>query len=398
VALRAIVVFVVLAFSAHAQPDAAFVEWARSRAVPVDSLQSLDGEIAAARLIGIGESFHESEPFLSFRVQLVKELVQRHKVTAIVFESGLPEVMAADDYVRGRTSTIDFAAAMPGGHGELQGMRELVEWIREWNKGPGRSRPVGLYGADLSGRAGSMVPALDRLEQLTAGDARTKALIDAIRPVATQIAARSWKPAADKYDALPAETKNALAVNVSLLADRVHQNGSDVARQVVHTLERSEECLRIGMFAPMIPRDRVLAENTLYVLNQLKADERAVYLAHNAHVQRAPVKGPALPPGSFPGSGMRFDAALGSRYLAIGTAYGGLSRDEKTEPQDGSIDATLGKVRATPFLLALRGRTPAWLTEERPMRFQSGHLLLPLGGAFDVVVYFDGATAAARAK
>lgn len=387
---------VLLAVSASA--DEAFVTWARSRAVPVDAFQTLDREIAEARLIGIGESVHESEPFLSFRVQLVKDLVKRHRVTAIVLESGLPEVMAADDYVRGRMSTIDFEAAMPGGHGSLQEMRNLVEWIRAWNQGEGRKRPVGIYGADLSGRAGSMVPALDRLEQLTAGDTRTKALLDAIRPVAVQISARWWKPTAEKYDALPAETKNALAMNVTLLADRVNHGTNDWARQLARLLERSEEGLRLGMFSPTIPRDRALAENTLWVVARLRPDERAVYLAHNAHVQRAPVKGTSLPPGGFPGSGMRFDAALGSRYLAIGTAYGGLSRDDSTEPQDGSIDAVLGKVRATPFLLSLRGRTPAWLMDERAMRFQAGHLMLPLGSAFDVMAYFEGATAAARAK
>jgi hypothetical protein len=86
-----------------------------------------------------------------------------------------------------------------------------------------------------------------------------------------------------------------------------------------------------------------------------------------AHVQRAPVQRTALPPGSFPGSGMRFDAVL----------------------------ATVGKA---PFLLSLRGEMSAWLSEGRPMRFQAGHLMLPLARAFDVVVYFENATPAARAK
>ena len=98
---------VLLAFSAYA--DDPLATWARERAVPVDAFRTLDREIATARLIGVGESVPETEPFLSFRVKLFKELVKRHKVTALVLESGLPEVMAADDYVRGRASTIDFS-------------------------------------------------------------------------------------------------------------------------------------------------------------------------------------------------------------------------------------------------------------------------------------------------
>ena len=39
----------------------------------------------------------------------------------------------------------------------------------------------------------------------------------------------------------------------------------------------------------------------------------------------------------------------------------------------------------------------AWLAEPHPMRFQEKHLMVPVGKAFDVLAYFSGATAAARA-
>lgn len=109
----------------------------------------------------------------------------------------------------------------------------------------------------------------------------------------------------------------------------------------------------------------------------------------------AEVKGPPLPPGSWPGSGLRFAAALGKRYVAIGTAYGGASLDEKTAPVDDSADAALAKVASKPLLLLLReSKRPnavhAWLAAERPMRFQVKHLMVPLG-AFDAVAFFPEA-------
>src|SRR5262245_48196876 len=81
--------------------DAAFVEWAKGRMVPLESgkpFTALDAGIADARLIGVGESVHEIQTFLTFRLELLQDLVRRHTVTALTLESGLPEAMAVDAY------------------------------------------------------------------------------------------------------------------------------------------------------------------------------------------------------------------------------------------------------------------------------------------------------------
>jgi erythromycin esterase len=404
--MKAVLLSLLLAAPALAQSDAAFVEWARSRAVPITAdgaaFRSLDPLIARARLIGVGESVHESEPFLSFHTQLLQDLVRRHRVTALVLESGLPEAMTLNDYVRGKTATVDYDAVLPGGYGSLEEIRRTMEWLRAWNLGEGKAHPVGVYGADLPGRSGSMVPALDRLLELTAGDAIVKSLVDSIRPVAAQTAAGWWKGAADKYAPLTPEAKAGLARDVSLLLERVQMLENDDARRVATVLQQSEAVLRFGMFDPTVPRDLALADNTLAVVRRLASGERAVYWAHNAHVQRDFIHGAPLPPGSFIGSGERFGVVLGDQYVAIATAYGGPARDNASAPAEGSVDATLAKVGEGPFFLPLRGdispAAAAWLSTERPMRFQTGYLDLTLGKAFDAVAYFDGAIRGARAQ
>lgn len=393
--------FLLLTSSLAAQSDAAFVEWARGRVVPIDSagraFRTLDAGIAEARVIGVGESVHETEPFLSFRLQLLQDLVRRHRVTALVLESGLPEAMALDDYVRGRVATVDFDATLPGGYGALAEIRHTMEWLREWNLGAGRRHPVGVYGADLPARSGSIVPALDRLEQLTAGDAGIKSAIDAIRPTAVQISSGWWRGASQKYEALPADARTALTDGVRLLVERVNARSKDEwARRVALVAQQQETMLRLGAFSPTAPRDIAMADNTLWVLGRLAKGERLVYWAHNAHVQRQPVKGGPLPPGEWPSMGMRLSSALGRKYYVIGTTYGGPSMDNATAAESGSVDAALESVAAGPFLLSLRDGPAAWLSQERSMRFQTGYLRLPLGDAFDTVVYFGRATRAAR--
>ena len=403
--MRSVVVALLLLStgSLQAQSDAAFVDWARQQAVTLDAedraFRALDEGISKARLIGVGESVHESAPFGEFRLRLLQDLVRRHRVTALVLESGMPEVMAVDDYVLGRTARIDHDAALPG-LGEVEEIRKTMEWLREWNRTAGRKRPVRVYGADLSGRSGSMLPALDRLAQLTASDSATKAIMDRIRPVATQLSGRWWRPAQQKYDALPADAKSALAIDVSLLSDRVSHPGQDEwARRLALLIERNEENLRLGSYTAIAPRDHALAENTLWVVSRLQTGERAVYWAHNAHVQKALIRGGPLPPGNYLGSGMRFAAALGDRYYAIGTAYGGPALDDQTAPATDSVDEALQRVSSNAFVLPLGGKhgeaVGAWLTRERTMRFQTGYLSLPLVPAFDAVVYFERASRAA---
>jgi erythromycin esterase-like protein len=262
---------------------------------------------------------------------------------------------------------------------------------------------VGVYGADLPNRSGSMVPALDKLEQLTAGNAEVKAAIDAIRPVATQISSGWWRGATQKYDPLSAETKEALRTNITQLVELVHRiSKDDWAKRVALVLAQNEEMLRLGAFSPESPRDKGMADNTLWIVSRLGNGERAVYWAHNAHVQRVPVQGPPLPPGKFTGAGMRFDAALGKKYYAIATTYGGPAMDDKSAAENGSVDAALERVAKSPFLLSLNGprsvAVASWLSEERMIRFQTKYLLVPLGKAFDAVAYFDHAVASERVK
>lgn len=392
---KLLVVSLLLALPVFAQSEEELVAWARTRMVPPGELRALDPAIKRAKLIGVGESVHDTAEFFAWRQQLLQDLVRRHRVTALVLESGLPEAMALNDYVRGRTATIDYDAALPGGYGSLATIRETMEWLRAWNLGEGRTRPVSVYGADFSNRSGSMVPALDRLLALTASDDVVKRLVESIRPIATQTAARWWKGAADKYAALSPEAKSALTRDVGLLAERVQHRDQGAAADVATLLQQNEAALRLGMFDPSGPRDVALAENTLRIVRTLGDDDRAVYWAHNAHVQKVPVQGKPLPPGQFIGSGLRFDVVLGDAYVAIATAYGGPARDDASAPAEGSVDAALAKVSAKPFLLMLKDG-PAWLSEERPMRFQVGYLDVAAGRAFDAIAYFDRATAATR--
>jgi erythromycin esterase-like protein len=163
-----------------AQSDPGFAAWAKARAVPIDvsgrALRTLDSAAAGARLIGVGESVHEMQEFMELRFELLQHLVRHGRVTALVLESGLPEAIAVDDWVHGRTDSVDFTTQLGPDYNGSEIIRRAMTWLREWNLGAGKAHPVAIYGADMSiGDGRSMLPALDRLQAVAGTDARIAA-------------------------------------------------------------------------------------------------------------------------------------------------------------------------------------------------------------------------------
>ena len=396
-----------------AQSDSGFSAWARTRAIPIDSsgraFRALDSAASRARLIGVGESVHGVREFTTFRVALLQHLVRDQRVTAVILESGLPEAVAVDDYVRGRSDTVDFAAHLGPEFSESGEVRRALAWLREWNRGPGRSHPVAVYGADISiGDGRSMLPTLDGLRAVVDNDPRIGAVLDSLRPAAASVAAPWWNAAVQKYAASSAETKARLTrLTERLVAEARRWRGGPPDRRAwaeryALIAQQDEVMLREGPFSPDNPRDVAMAANIGWIVDRLPRGERAVVWAHNAHVQAVPIAGEAVGPRSFPSMGVRLRRALGEGYFAIGTAYGGASVDSLRPPRAGSVDAALGGIAHAPYLLLLGGAprdgAGAWLRSARPMRFQVGHLEVALNAAFDAIVYFDQVSRADSAR
>ena len=146
------------------------------------------------------------QQFMELRFALLQHLVRHGRVTAVVLESGLPEAIAVDDWVHGRTDSVDFKTQLGPDYNDSEVIRRAMTWLREWNLGAGKAHPVAVYGADISiGDGRSMLPALDRLQAVAGTDARIAAVLDSLRPLATRVAAPWWNGALRNYEALPAD-------------------------------------------------------------------------------------------------------------------------------------------------------------------------------------------------
>jgi hypothetical protein len=238
-----------------------------------------------------------------------------------VLESGLPEAIAVDDWVHGRTDSVDFKTQLGPDYNDSEVIRRAMSWLREWNLGAGRAHPVAVYGADMSiGDGRSMLPALYRLQAMAGTDARITAVLDSLRPLATRVAAAWWNGALRNYTALPAADKGRLTELTTRLvaAAREWRGGTrdqkTWAERLALIAQQDEVMLRRGPFSPEVPRDAAMAANTRWIVDRLPSGERAMLWAHNAHVQRTLITGPALPRGAFPSMGYRLGNALGAGY------------------------------------------------------------------------------------
>src|SRR5256712_1459590 len=135
---------------------------------PDDDLAPLLERLAGARVVGLGEATHGDHESFQFRSRLIRALVRRRGLGAVLFEAGPAEMDPFDRYA---TGAVD---ALPPGR-ELsfwwtEEVRDLLVWLRAWNaehpEAPvrvGGTTPLGTRGLGLALRrldeAGEAPPA-----------------------------------------------------------------------------------------------------------------------------------------------------------------------------------------------------------------------------------------------
>jgi erythromycin esterase-like protein len=226
--------------------------------------------------------------------------------TAVAIESGLPESRMVADYVAGADAapglwTEGFTWTMAS----FQGTRDLVEWMRAWNRNPAHRRKIQFYGMDVAGGNGSWLPAvrqvlsyLERVEPAFAPLIR-----DRLVPLVGKFARPGFTEANVAYSALPLDDRNAIAALATELADRFDllrvkylaastREDYDWARQIALNLRYANAMLTNyeakGRVNPVWnARDLAMANNVRWILEREGPGAGVVVLAHNAHVQTA---------------------------------------------------------------------------------------------------------------
>jgi erythromycin esterase-like protein len=332
----------------------------------VDSVMRAVGD--SAQVLGFGEPLHGGEEFLVLRNRLFQRLVEAYGFTAIAVESSFPRGRIADDYVSGRSGeSYDDVRDVGFSHefGKLEANRELIEWMREYNRSPTGGVPLAFYGFDaptemmysdspreLIRVAVDYLAAMDgergeefraRVELLIGNDAEwenTAANFDATKSIGLSPNATALRIAVEDLicELRTRRPELVAASDAEAFLEAVHC--ASAARHLLnyHAGVAGTSPRRIAELLGV--RDLMMADNLAYTVGRERG--RVLVFAHNSHLKVGPAEwqlGSQLLTWWPAGAHLR--EVYGSRYVVIGTGLGQSEENSIGAPEAGTLEARL---------------------------------------------------------
>ena len=303
---------------------------------------------SGAKVVGLGEGAHFVTEFNERRAHVCLELVERLGFAHLALEVGSDEAPAIEAWLRGT---------------RVEPLRELVgplsyalygTFLTELRRGLTSPDHIGVLGVDLPNSL-TITPSLEPLADVLATiDPHSDELVATARRLASSVRGDSAAASAMAWAALDRSSQDELTVAIARLAARVRtlrdvrSDESDRAQweraeELVDALVATDLMLRAmadlfagtGLEAETSVRERFIATSLLTAVRRLPADGRVVYVAHNNHVQKAPVVFDGYL-AAYP-TGQYLARALGEDYAAIGLSHLGPDVPEMAFPAETSV-------------------------------------------------------------
>jgi erythromycin esterase-like protein len=355
-------------------------DWVRRDAIPFspDTPESvnaaLDRLLASSgdqvKILGFGEALHGSRDILLLRNQIFRHLVEAQGCRAIAIESSFPRSRVVNEYVAGRGPASYDELQDSGfsyGFRRLEGNRELVEWMREYNADPAHQAKLRFYGFDSPTEMMKTDSPRQLLEfalgYLSSADPATgREYRERIGPLIGEDA--DWENTAAAMD--PAQSvglspaATALRIETEELITELHvrrpglvvASDEDRYREAVHSATAARQLLtyhagvarksgqRVARLLGM--RDAMMADNLAYIMDCEKDRGKVFAFAHNSHLKHGRTK---WQPGNVLNAwwpvGTHLKTRLGAGYAVIGSGAGVSEAHGIGQPEPGSLEAQL---------------------------------------------------------
>ena len=254
-----------------------------------------------AQIIALGEATHGNREFQQLRLDVFQVLVEKYGVCAFALEGDFGGCEAINRYIHGGDGTAMEALSATGfAIYRTEEMENLVEWMRGYNASAAEGDDLRFYGFDMQRRAYNYRYLLEAMRENGIDSAELEMIWDSEK--STYADAYSVEQRAAIIDAakeaLPQD--DAQAVH---FADILLQN-IELGKYVNDAGELNEQ------------RDRMMAENTLWILQQEQArgNSRIMISGHNNHVMQCRN-------GDLSVLGSLLAENLGDGYFTIGTDF-----------------------------------------------------------------------------
>jgi erythromycin esterase len=249
---------------------------------PTDDLAPLVTALAGARIIGVGEATHGTAEFFRLKHRLFERLVAEHGVTVLAMEANVVDAELVDDYVRAGKGTADEAVKHLFLVWQTEEVRDLLAWMRAYNADPKHRRKLRFVGYDVQDAAAPIARLRRYLRKV---DPPSETLLEPLAPLEArpieltpEDEATTRAAAARLVEALVANEKKLRARSGA----RAYATHLQYARTIVQAQAR-EAADDPG--AQFTERDRGMAANVAWIVDQSRADERMMVWAHNGHIR-----------------------------------------------------------------------------------------------------------------
>jgi erythromycin esterase len=419
-----------LDFEGLPEPDAATVAWLAHHAVPFTSVQSgtdltdlaaLKDMVGGARVVALGEGTHGTREFFQMKHRVLEYLVRELGFTQFAMEASSTEADVINTYVLGGSGPYrtpeQLVATLHFWTWDTQEVVDLLRWMREWNAAAPPDRQVQFQGFDMQYMGG----AIDVVQgYIVAADPANYSFVSnhyqCLVPYRNYLLVQG-KPAT-VYAALPDSVRTACRSALQAVFDLIDQHRAEYQAasgaaydQALHSarLVVQWEANAASSGAPATAsrlRDRYMAENVQWLLNQAAPGTRMMLWAHNTHVSR--IEGQM---------GYYLATALGPDYVNLGFLFGtgafnaigdrGFTKYQATLVPNNSLEAAFTRTGLQRLLLdarlmpqgadsaaALRGPIPMrsvgalFYSDKQAQFFYAA--LLP--GDFDLLIFIDQTT------
>lgn len=339
------------------------------------------------RIVALGEATHGTREFFQMKHRVFKYLVEHHGFKAFGFEADFAESLYFDRYITTGEGDLDqlMRTKMHFWTWNTEEVRELLEWMREYNEDKAPQDMIRYYGFDCQYLTFQATWIREYLETVSPGFlaeaepvlALTKTLNYANYTDLTPEENLQYQEDFQRFFDRMAEKE---AEFVPLSSQREYDIVLQLARTMVQTHEARWKTRLTGGGAMTNYRDRYMAENAVWIANFMGDGAKIALWAHNGHVgndmyyyrddrsmggylrdqlgEAYKVIGFSFSTGSFTAVRRRFATGLGTCVI-------------DKEPNADSINYIFHKAAYKNFILVLDhlpsgGGLREWLSSYRP--------------------------------
>lgn len=309
---------------------AAALRWIDEHAVSIATLDSTRPTadrvafvnfVGDAHVLGVSELVEGTKEFPEIMRMMLATLAERSGFRGIAVQASMPEAMEVDRYVRTGAGNPRPWLHTLGTHWETQGVVDLVQWIRAYDRGRPDSAQIGFYGFEVPNGAHA-VQVVTTIPDSIAGGPLNRWLREQMQCVTTGESA-AWGregPAADSSfwnrcrgitasvgDSLMAlRTRIALSRPAALPQVRFAEQ---MARVAQHDVD-------VGL--RRLPRHEVVAQHILWLANGLGSGGNLLVWGRDVESGRLTLQGG----GGVVQSAVPLSTALGARYRNLAFTVG----------------------------------------------------------------------------